>query len=260
LALLKHSLFYYGHKITASNNTLNFKEGVGPELTATIPVGSYTLSRFVEKVVAALNTASALNWTYSLNRSTRVVTLIASGTASILFQTGTSVETSCAALLGFNPLDKNNLLNFVGDFGSGSEWAPQFPLQDYKGKDFNKRLVNAVVNKSATGDSVSIQSFGVDRLIKCNAKYINNYTGFGVMREDPSAVESALSFMDYAVEKNPMEFMEDASTPSIFDKIYLESTGQGSDGTSYELTENLTQNLPGFYETGLLTFKVINLE
>jgi hypothetical protein len=124
----------------------------------------------------------------------------------------------------------------------------------------NKKLVNAVVTKSATGDNVSVQSFGIDRLIKCNAKYITNNPTDGLLRNNPSAVEEAIAFMDYAVEKNPIEFMENENEPDVFDKIYLESSPSGSDGTSYELSEYYDKGLPEYFETGLLTFKVINRE
>jgi hypothetical protein len=260
MALNVHSIFFYGHKIDENNNLINFKEGAGPEKTAEIPVGSYTLTKFLSTIVASLNGASSLEWTGSVDRSTRVVTLVASGAASLLFGTGATALNSPAALLGFNATDLLNLTSFVGAFGSGSEYRPQFPLQSYIGKNKNKKLVNAVVTKSASGDNVSVQSFGVDRMIKGNIRYITNQPTDGKLRGNPNAVEEAQTFMDYLVEKHPIEFMENENDPDVFDRVYLDSAGTGMDGTSYELIEYVDRNLPEFYETGLLTFKVINIE
>jgi hypothetical protein len=260
MALNVHSVFFYGHKIDENNNFINFKEGAGPELTAQIPVGAYTLTKFLSTVVASLNAASALDWSGSVNRSTRIVTLIASGPASLLFGTGSVYLNSPATLLGFPQVDILNATSFVGSTGTGSEYRPQFPLQSYTGKNRNKKLVNAVVTKSASGDNVSVQSFGTDRMIKGNIKYITNQPTDGILRNNPNAVEEVQDFMDYIVEKNPIEFMEDENEPDTFDRVYLESAGLGGDGTSYELIEYVDRNLPEFFETGLLTFKVINIE
>lgn len=260
MALRTHSVFYFGHKIDETNNFINFKEGAGPELTAELPVGSYTFTKFLDVVVNALNGASALDWTYTVNRATRIVTLISSGTASLLFSTGVNALNSPASLLGFAQTDLLNLTSFVGSVPSGFSYSPQFPIQDYKPKNKNKKLVNAVVTKSASGDNVSVQSFGVEYFIKGNLKYITNQGTSGLLRNNPNAVTEAVSFLDYIVEKNPIEFMEDESKRDVFEKIYLESTPADMNGTSYELNEYTDRNVPEYFETGILVFKVINKE
>lgn len=261
MALKAHSIFYYGHKIDENNNLIDFADSPGgPEKTAEIPVGSYTLTKFLEVITAALNAASSLDWTYTLDRTTRIVTLLSSGPADLLLGTGTNFLNTPATLLGFPQADILNDDTFVGSTASGSEWSPQFPLQDYKPKDKNKKLVNAVVSKSASGDNVSVQSFGTDRFIKMNAKYITNQPTEGVLRNNPNAVAEVEAFLDYIVEKNPVEFMEDEDDRDVFEKVYLESTPQNADGTQYDLVEYVDRNLPEYFETGLLTFKVINKE
>lgn len=260
MALSSHSLFFYGHKIDENNNLINFKEGAGPELLAEIPVGSYTLTKFLEVIVASLNAASSLDWIGVVNRSTRIITLTSSGTASLLFGTGSTALNSPASLLGFPAADILNMTSFVGSSGSGFSYSPQFPIQSYVGKNRNKRLVNAVVTKSASGDSVSVQSFGTERFIKGNIKYITNQPTDGILRRNVNGVEDAQDFMDYVIEKNPIEFMEDENVPDTFDRVYLDSTDSQQDGTSYELSEYFDRNLPEYFETGVLTFKVINLE
>lgn len=260
MALRTHSLFYYGHVINGDNNLINFKEGAGPEKIAEIPVGSYTLSKFLEVIVSSLNAESSLDWSYSLDRKTRIVTLTSSGTASLLFGTGSTFSSAPSELLGFPQIDILNATSFVGSFGSGSSFSPQFPLQDFKDKSENKKMINAVVSKSATGDSVSVQSFGTEQVYKMNIKYITNNPTEGILRFNSQAVEQAKDFLNYVVEKHPIEFMKDETTPEVFDKVYLQTTPQSQDGTAYELTEYVDRSLPEFFETGLLTFKLINLE
>lgn len=261
MALKYRSVFYYGHKIDENNNLINFADSPGGmEKTAEVPVGSYTFTKFLDVIVAALNASSALDWTYTIDRATRIVEFNSSAAADLLFGTGTNALNSPASLLGFPATDILNDTSFVGSSASGSEWLPQFPLQDYRPKDKNKKLINAVVTKSASGDNVSVQSFGTDRFIKFNAKWITNQPTEGLLQNNPQAIEEAEAFMDYAVEKNPIEFMENEDDRETFDKVYLESTPKDSDGTGHELTEYVDRNLPEYFETGLLTFKVINKE
>lgn len=260
MALKNHSVFYYGHKIDSNNNLIPFKDGVSVEKVAELPVGSYTLTKFVQVIVAALNAASSLDWTGSVDRATRIVTLTSSGPASLLFATGSTALNSPYLLLGFSASDLINQTSFVGSSASGSEYRPQFPIQDYLGKDKNKKLVNAVVTKSASGDAVSVQSFGVDRYIRGNIKFITNEPTAGILRNNPNAVEEVQNFMDYIIEKNPIEFMENENDVNTFDRVYLENTADGMGGTSYELVEYFDRSLPGYFETGALTFRIINIE
>ena len=65
------SKFYYGHTIDIDNNLLDFKEGAGAELTATLSVGEYSLTNFVTELIRALNDAGSLTYSGSLNRTTK---------------------------------------------------------------------------------------------------------------------------------------------------------------------------------------------
>ena len=260
MALSSHSVFYFGHEVTDANNLIPFKDGTSAEKIAQVPVGFYTLTKFVEVVVASLNAASSLAWSYNIDRNTRRVTLQASGPASLLFSSGSVGLNSPYALLGFNREDYILQTLFAAESASGKEYTPQFPLQDYSPKEKNKELVGAVVSKSATGDTVSVQSFGVNRYIKLNIKFITNTPTTGVLRYDFNAIEKAVEFMDFIVNKAPIEFMADENDRATFDRAYLESTPQSPNGTEYELKEYYDRGLPDFYETGLLTFKVINKE
>lgn len=260
MSLRNHSKFIYGHIINDTNRYICFKEGVGPEKIAELPVGRYTLTKFTEIVASSLNTYSALDWAVTVDRSTRIITMTSSSTASILWASGSLFVQSPAEIAGFAVADQLNATSFVGSFASGTEYAPQFPLQDYTPSTNNKKMVNGVVSKSATGDQVSIQAFGVDRFMKCNIKWITNNPTDGLLRFNPQAVEEAVAFMDYIVEKNPIEFIENELVPETFLRMYLESSASDSNGLAYELTEYTGQDAPGFFETGRLNFKIINVE
>jgi len=258
VALKTYSMFYYGHTITEDNRYINFKEGVGVEKITTLPIGSFTLTKFTEILSSALNAASALDWTVSVARATRIVTITASGTATLLGATGSNFAKSFMQLAGFAQADLTGT-TFVGSFGSGSVFKPTFYLQDYKSKNSNNALYNAVVTRSASGNNVSIQTFGQEKLIKANIKWITNLPqgSSGFIRNDPSAVENVTSFLDYGITKAPIEFMEDESKPNSFDRIILESTPLNQNGTEYELDEYVDRNLPDWFGTGLLTFRII---
>jgi len=259
MALKVHSIFYYGHVVDSSNNKIAFKEGAGPELIAEIPAGSYTLTEYINKVSAALNAAGALDWTAVANRDNRLVTIAASGPASLLWSTGSTVPQSAATMLGFSTAaDLLNQTIFTSTLPTGSAYSPQFPLQDYLPKARNKKLTNAVVTKSASGNRVNVQKFGSDVFIRCNIRWVTNEdVGGGLIRNNPAAVEELETFLSYIIEKNPVEFMEDENQRDAFDKVIIEATAKSPDGTGFELVEYVDKFLPEFFESGLLTFKVL---
>jgi hypothetical protein len=79
------SQFYYGHEVGFDNRYLNFSENGGDELTAEIDPGSYSLTDFCSAVAAALNSASELyDYTVTVDRSTRIITISADGDFEIL--------------------------------------------------------------------------------------------------------------------------------------------------------------------------------
>lgn len=259
MALRTHSVFYYGHTIDETNRYVNFKEGAGLEKIALLPVGTYTLTKFLQVFAATMNAASALDWTASVNRATRIVTITSSGTASLLGATGSNFATSVMDLLGLGQVDYLNATSFVGSLPTGKAYAPQFPIQDYVPKDKNKALYNSVITRSASGDNVSVQSFGEQRIIKGNIKWVTNLAQDpnGIIRNDPQGVENLTAFLDYAITKAPVEFMEDENDRETFDRVLLESTPSDPSGTSYELKEYFDRNLPEWFESTLLTFRII---
>ena len=83
--------FYFGHNVTSSNSKLDFQEGAGSELTATLNVGDYSLTEYATELQRALNDAGALTFTVTVARATRYVTIAATGAFTLLAATGTNI-------------------------------------------------------------------------------------------------------------------------------------------------------------------------
>lgn len=258
MALTTFSLFYFGNRITSDTRFLNFKEGVGPELTAEVVPKGYTITGLALALEIALNAAGALEWTVTVDRITRLITISADGAFTLLAGTGTNVGQSAWAEIGFDPVDVVGVTTATGDNPVGKTFAPQFILQDYIPKDKNRKALNAVVSKSASGKNVTVQTFGEERFIKFNIKYITNLAqSGGRIKDNPTGVEDALAFLDFITEKELFEFMPDIKKPQTFETVLLEEIGSDKDGTGYELREYYDQGLPFYFETGPMTLKVV---
>lgn len=253
-----NSAFYYNFEITASNKFLSFNEG-GAEIIATLRVGKYTLTTGVNEVIRALNEYGALTYSGSLNRSTRLVTISASGTFSLLTTSGTN-SLSIFPTIGFSGSDKTGASSYTGSSAIGSVYQPQFRLQSYIDFEDNQKAVDSTVNVSANGQ-VELVRFGVVKLMECNIDFITDIDqGSGAyIRTDLSGVSNARTFMQYLVNKGPLEFIPDILTPGTFTNCILESTPESRDGVDFKLKEKFSSGLVGYYSTGLLTFREVTL-
>lgn len=103
--------------ITSSNNKVNFVEtNLGPELTATIPVGSYSLSALIAAIKAALEAASVNARTYTVSKSavTGKWTIAGQTYLELLFSTGTDAATSIRSAIGFGSNDFTGATTYTG--------------------------------------------------------------------------------------------------------------------------------------------------
>lgn len=257
MSLTTYSQFYFGHVIDTSNRYIDFKEGA-TTFVATIPLGAYTLTKLLEVLATAMNDQGANTYSFSVNRTTRIITLTSNASFDLLGATGANASQSVLSLIGFAAVDSLAITSKTGTTASGSVYQPQFTLQDHLATINNKKALSASVTKSASGNKVSVQSFGEERFLKINIKFITEiYQKTGKIKYDASALTNIRTFLDYCIQKNPIEYMADLSTPTTYEKVILESTNQGQDGTSYELKEYYDKGLPNYFETGTLTFKVI---
>ena len=256
MAINTMSKFYYGHNITSSNCKLNFKEGAGSELTATLDVGDYTLTDFATEVQRVLNVAGALTYTVSVARATRVITIAATGTFTLLAATGTNIADGVFTLAGYAAADVTGT-SLVAGSASGSEFIPQFNLQKYISFDDQESASYSSVATSA-GGSVEVVSFGTDNFMNCEIAYQTNLTqaAGSVVENQSGGLDNLRTFMQYITAKRKIEFIPDRDSPSTYVKCLLESTPSSGAGTGFVLNEYLG-TLPGFFSSGLLRFRKV---
>ena len=252
------SKFNYGFQITTSNNSLDFSEG-GPQLTAVLESGDYSLGEFAEAIAVAMNTVGALDYTATLNRTTNVITISATGTFSILLATGTSIGVSFATLAGFTQVvDLTGAATYTGAGEAGYQYYPQFLLQSYVPPEIFKKSADATINKAASG-RVEVIRFGVEQFIEMDIKFITDLPMDNVViKNNPSGLQDAIDFLDDISSKAKFEFVPDVDTPSVFYEVILESFPGFDNGAGYKLKELFAQNLPDFYETGVIKLRVVN--
>jgi hypothetical protein len=259
MGLTVYSKFYYGHTVTDFNNALDFREGSGPELQATIPVGEYTATQFATRVKLAMESVGSFEYDVTFNRFTGRLTIASDdGVFSLLRTTGSRTGAGAWELMGFgdNEPDLTGAQTYTSDFRSGEEFAPQFYLQDYLPSSRNRSAVDGVVNEAASGRLETV-IFGERRFVKFDIRYQTNKipTGSSMIKPDSQGVEKLIQFMDYITTKAPIEFMENAAVPGNFEPLVLEKTAQNDQGLGHEIIERVNDGLPGYFDTGILEFR-----
>lgn len=252
-----YSVFYYGYVIDSSNYSLNFKEGVGPELTTYLNPSEYTFTTFATEIQRALNDIGALTYTVTANRSTRTITVAATGTFSLLVSSGTNAGTAPFTLMGFIGADRTGAATYTGNTTSGSEYKPQFKIQNYISSDNWQQAADATINKTASG-RVEVVKFGIEKFVQMQFQYITEIDQGcdGPIRNDPSALLNIQTFMQYCATKAELEFMPDENNRSSFQTLIYDSAQASNTGTGYKLKELYDKNLPGYFETEQLKFRL----
>jgi hypothetical protein len=246
------SAFYYGHLVTTDNQIIPFDEGAG-EINATIEVGSYTLTGFVSAVQSALNEFGSNEYQVTVNRSTRRITITSNNPFTLLFGSSLQTEISCRELMGFN------IQNYSGSIiqaplPSGFAYYPQFKLQEFVDFDNIRRSNSPTVKTSASG-RVEVVKYSNSNFMRCNITLITNITGQAAIKNNPNGVQDAIQFMNYATDKNQLEFIYNENDPSVYVECLLESTSESQTGTDFELRPLYSRGLTGYYELNNLLFR-----
>jgi len=250
------SKFYYNFEVTSSNKFIDIDEGAG-EFQVEIPVGFYTPTDLALAIETALLDASTLTYTCTFNRTTREFTITASSAVDILGATGFNASNGIYTLIGLAASDFTAITTQTGS-ASGSVYTPQYKLQDYVSQEDFRQLRMKTKNESA-GGFVQVQSFGIDRFFEFSIKFATNIwqPSTSPITNNLTGIENLRSFMQYITKKSPIEFMPDKDTPSTYHRVILEASATDSDGTGYKLQEQFTRGLTGYYESGLLKFRII---
>lgn len=258
MALNTFSSFYYGYNIDDTNNIIPFSEG-GDELSANIEIGAYTLTEFLVAVKTALDSAGENTYTASVDRSTRVITISSTGTFSLLVSSGTTIGTSPYQLMGFTGgSDLTGQASYSAPSASGYKYEPQFVLQDYVSPEDYQEYADASVNESSSG-LVEVLSFGLRSFIEMNIKFITDIPQDGTrVKSNSTGVQDARQFFQYITQKFSFEFIPDLANPNTFYKVILESTPQSREGIGYKLRELYGRGMPGYFESGVITLRVVS--
>lgn len=257
MSLKTKSCWIYGHQVTQDNNLIDFKEGAGAELTAELSIGEYTFNDFLTEIARALNAEGALTYTVTANRATRVITIAASGAYTLLGSSGTHIGNDPFSLMGFAAADTSSSASHAGGSASGSEYRPQFYLMEYVDFLDDVQSIDGVSRESTSGKVEAI-SFGKNYFMSCNIRYITDIKQSSpFIDSDSSAKANARDFLDWCINKYPMEFCADRDDVDTYTECLLESTPESGDGFAYKLKEMYANNLIGYFETGLLKFRKV---
>lgn len=253
MSLKAYSGFIYGHDITDINSWIDFSEDGITELSAEIRIGSYTLDQFVDAFLNAMNGAGALEYSATIDRATRKVTISSTSNFELRVTTGSHAGTSAFSLLGFTS-NKTGSNSYESDVSSGLFYEPQFKLQRFVTFEDNVEFAQTSVNTSASG-LVEVVSFGENQFMECNITYATDITGQGAIKNNANGVADLRAFMNYLIRKKPVQFVPDLDTPTQYYDCILEKTQSSSNGTGFQLYELYGRGLANYYETQTLTFR-----
>ncbi len=115
------------------------------------------------------------------------------------------------------------------------------------------------MNKSASG-AVEVVKFGDEQFIEGNFMFVTDQAqaAGAVIRNRATGVADFRTFAQHMATKAPFEYMADEDTPATFEKVILESWPGFRDGTGYRLREMTNKNLAGYFESGILRFRVVS--
>lgn len=252
-----YSKFYFGFEIDDENFNIDFDEGAG-ELTAEIEVGSYTPEELCAAVASAMSAVGANTYEVAFDRATRIFTISADSDFDILTNSGSHAGSTPYSILGFSTTaDFTGEDEYDGDGVGGSSYTPPFPIQSYTPPENWVEAVDSSINESSSGEIEAI-SFGERQFTKFNITNVSNIThGSQIIRESSSNVANLRTFLEYCRTKGKLQFMPDEAVPATYYTIILETTENSSKGTGTEVKEQFGVGLPGFFETGVLKWRVV---
>lgn len=252
------SQFYYGHTVDENNFWLDFQEGTDPILSAQVEIGEYTITDFCSAVARAMNLIGTFDYSVTLNRTTRIITILGSGSFKVLPVSGANSSKSVLPLLGIVS-DTGLATSHAGVNASGSIWRPQRRAQNFIDFMDQQSAVDGVSRQTTNGKVESVR-FGTTYTMSAQFDFINNYhipASIESIETDLLGIENARAFLVYATTKADLEFMADRSDPATFTKCLLESTPDDKEGLGFKLQELYAKGLVGYFDTGTMKFRKI---
>ena len=255
------SAFIYGHTITSDNQFINFSENGIDELAATIEVGSYSLTEFLDAVANAMNLIGDNTYQVTVDRSTRILSITneENNNFDLLVTTGTQQTISAFSLIGFTT-DRSGADTYAGDVASGFIYQPQYKLQDYVDFEDIQESVQSQVNESSSGQ-IEVVTYGTKKLMECIITYATDIVrpeSKGNVNGIENQVNGVLNlrvFLEYITKKRPIEFIPNRDDKNTFTKCFLESTPGYRDGTGFRMRELYAEGLAFHFTSGKLVFR-----
>lgn len=256
-ALKTYSKFYYGWNVTGNNQYLDFNDGSGVK-TAKITPGYYSSASLAVEIKKKMDALSALDFTVSFNRTNRKFTISTTSNFSLLGATGPFAARSFMAVIGYNLVDKTGASSYLSDNSSAYSYSPQYILQSYKDTASNRKAIDGVVNKSASGQ-IEVIKFGNERFMSCEVMFVTDIiqNPDSIVRTNQNGLAEFTQFIEWCTEKAPVEFMADESNTSEYEEFILESTEENKDGLDFEIKEMYDKSLPYYYRSGILKFRLM---
>lgn len=251
------SKFHYGIQIDSDSNYLDFNEGTG-QISAVLRNGNYTFDTLADEIEYQMNLVGTQAYSVTANRSTNKITITAASAWILMAGTGTNSANGCYTALGYNLSDTSSTVSHTADNAIGSEYFPQYKLQDYVSSEDSQSLRNESVMVSASG-KVEVVYFGTDKMFEFNIKFATDIyqPSSGPITNNPSGVSDLRSLMEYCTNKYEVDFYPNKDDSTEHYRVVLESTPADSKGTGFKLEEQYTRGLVGYFESGLLKFRVI---
>lgn len=251
MALTNSGLFLYGYQISSANNLLDFRAvNAGPQITATLKIGFYSLTTLLTEVARAMGAADSNNVytataarTFAGGTQNRITLATSGAFLSLLAGTGTNSVQSPFSLLGYSASDKTGSTSYQAQTSSGTAFQPAYVPYNYLSPD-DVQKVDGVINQSSSGNIEAV-IYSVQKFWQLQVKYISQ----------AEKISSWQPFLQWAQQKKLLEYTPDITVPGTYYEGWFESGPGDAKGLGYRLTEMIPQ-FANFYDTGLLTFRV----
>lgn len=254
MTILTKSMFFTSEPVILTNRFLDFDE-TGPALLAELDSGARSPTDLLIEVARAMNTAGALTYIVSFDRTLNRVTISTTSTFSLLIATGSNATQSIFSNLGFTGGDLTGSSSYTGNLDFVTVYRPQMILQDFIPFEHWEESVQATVNEAGGGITETV-SFGDRNFMQLNIKFISvNWLDAPEFDNDAAALTNVLTFMKFIRKKSPLEFIPNRDDANTFDKILLEKSPQSSKGIGFKLKELTGRKMRDYFETGKLIFR-----
>lgn len=252
MALSDYGLFLYGYTVSSANFSLDFQAAsLGPQITASLNYGTYSLTAILTEVGRAMSAADTNNtYTATADRTqsgglqNRIIISTSGSHLSLLCTSGTNVSTSPWSILGFSTIsDKTGSTSYTGQFTTGTTLRPtQYPYNYLSPTSI--QLPIAITNMSTSGNKETL-TYSIQTYWQLQVKYI--------LESDRK--NNWAPMMQWMMQGNLVEFTPNISSPTVFHEGWMEGNNGSSTGLGYSFKE-LLPDFPNEYDTGLIKFRV----